>query len=191
MARPTDQALVSDQAAERLDPPGFDPSRAADLLTRHMRYAILSADAGHIEARNGGVAYALTARGLAKYVPLRRKYRNRFALTDHGLAVRLLLLYDPRFGARCQICSQLAVWEYGPSDGTGAYCDACIPRGCSCNIIDYGGKSRRQHRDSRGRLLPCCEYDFRPDGLPRRDSDGSPKGGDACGSVHDSAAIAK
>jgi len=28
MARPTDQALVSDQAAERLDPSGFDPSRA-------------------------------------------------------------------------------------------------------------------------------------------------------------------
>ena len=43
MARPTEQALVSDQAAERLDPTGFDPSRG---LYRSQLYAMCLIETG-------------------------------------------------------------------------------------------------------------------------------------------------
>ena len=63
------------------------------------------------------------------------------------------------------------------------YCDGCVPRGCSCNVVDrtisaeividppdvngvqlvwtnYDGTEPEQYRDDRGRLLPCCEFEF-------------------------------
>ena len=42
MARPTDQALVSDQAAARLDPSGFDPSRVKQNVAEIARQFIES-----------------------------------------------------------------------------------------------------------------------------------------------------
>lgn len=69
--------------------------------------------------------------------------------------------------ARCMTCGNLAVWELVPSDSYGEYCDACVPRGCSCNLIDFANpKARKQHRDDKGRLLPCCEYWFWEEGFP-------------------------
>jgi hypothetical protein len=64
-------------------------------------------------------------------------------------------------------CGAPAVWQLAPADSYGEYCDDCVPRGCSCNIIDIGNpRARKQHRDKRGRLLPCCEYDFDENGFP-------------------------
>ena len=69
--------------------------------------------------------------------------------------------------ARCMTCGNLAVWELVPSDSYGEYCDSCVPRGCSCNVIDFANpKARKQHRDDEGRLLPCCEYWFWEEGFP-------------------------
>jgi hypothetical protein len=69
--------------------------------------------------------------------------------------------------AKCQKCGKLAVWEYAPSDGVGSYCDECVPRGCSCNVIDHRDESpdAEQDRDELGRLMPCVEYWFWPDGF--------------------------
>lgn len=66
----------------------------------------------------------------------------------------------------CQNCDKLAVWHYAPSGGTGNYCDLCVPRGCSCNVIDFDDPSpdAEQHTDDQHRLLPCCEYDYNEDG---------------------------
>ena len=55
----------------------------------------------------------------------------------------------------CDGCGKIATWAYMPS--TENYCDACVPRGCSCNIIDID-VSDEQFRDEQDRLLPCCEY---------------------------------
>lgn len=47
-----------------------------------------------------------------------------------------------------------------PSDGHPDYrywCDNCIKRGCSCNIIDYKSGSGEEYRDDQDRLLPCVE----------------------------------
>lgn len=75
--------------------------------------------------------------------------------------------------ATCQKCGAMAVWEMAPCDSFGEYCDDCVPRGCSCNTVDFPATDvGEEHRDERGRLLPCCEYDFLPDGFPP----GDPKG---------------
>jgi hypothetical protein len=89
----------------------------------------------------------------------------------------------PRSLATCMKCGALAQWRYAPSGPRMDYCDDCVPRGCSCNVIDhtlpaetiidppdangvelvwtdYGGVEPEQHRDGRGRLLPCCEFEF-------------------------------
>ena len=69
--------------------------------------------------------------------------------------------------ASCEKCGRMAVWEYMPSDGDGIFCDDCVPRGCSCNVIDWEDPSPNpeQHRDDLGRLIPCCEYWFFEDGV--------------------------
>ena len=55
-------------------------------------------------------------------------------------------------------CGRRAVWRYMPCDGDEAKryrCDACVPRGCSCQLGDDG----QPLRDDRGRLLPCSEWE--------------------------------
>ena len=54
----------------------------------------------------------------------------------------------------CAKCSELAEWSYMPSDGF--YCGDCVPRGCSCNILDDG----TEELDVDGRQLPCCEWEW-------------------------------
>lgn len=78
--------------------------------------------------------------------------------------------------ARCA-CGKLATWHYMPScsddcDGfycecTRGMCDECVPRGCSCNLIDgsENSTSDEEFRDDLGRLLPCCEWDEEPHGV--------------------------
>jgi hypothetical protein len=51
-----------------------------------------------------------------------------------------------------------------PSPGDQYACDSCVPRGCSCNRIQYTGDDPTEHTDERGRLLPCCEWDYEPHG---------------------------
>lgn len=82
--------------------------------------------------------------------------------------------------AKCQVCGAQAVWELAPADSFGEFCDEHVPRGCSCNVIyrgpdeeprydEQGLPIQEQERDERGRLLPCCEYDFYPEGFPPGD----------------------
>lgn len=68
----------------------------------------------------------------------------------------------------CQTCGAVAIWEYAPSDGSGFYCDTCVPRGCSCNVLDYDDPrpDAPQETDMQGRLLPCVEYECWPEGVP-------------------------
>lgn len=70
--------------------------------------------------------------------------------------------------AKCMKCDALAVWELAPADSYGEYCDDCVPRGCSCNR-EFNPKTNHwdgpQRRDERGRLLPCCEYSWEPEGF--------------------------
>lgn len=64
---------------------------------------------------------------------------------------------------KCDKCPKMAVWEYAPSDGDRAYCEDCVPRGCSCNVIDWESEDEsdaNQRRDDEGRIYPCCEYDY-------------------------------
>lgn len=61
-------------------------------------------------------------------------------------------------------CGRRATWRYMPCDGDEAkryLCDACVPRGCSCQLDDDG----RPLRDDRGRLLPCGEFEHDPAGF--------------------------
>lgn len=70
--------------------------------------------------------------------------------------------------AKCSQCGALAVWEYMPGDAVHEYCDQHVPRGCSCNrsynpaTDEWDGP---EDRDEQGRLLPCCEYWFTPQGF--------------------------
>lgn len=60
---------------------------------------------------------------------------------------------------RCK-CRQLAVWMYAPSSSIDLdryFCEDCVSRGCSCNI---NPDTNIEDRDSAGRLVPCCEYDY-------------------------------
>jgi len=73
----------------------------------------------------------------------------------------------------CCKCSAIATWYYMP-DSTNpnrAYCDDCVPRGCSCNSVpkDDNWDSEdpdnwEQELDEQGRELPCCEYWYEPNG---------------------------
>lgn len=57
---------------------------------------------------------------------------------------------------KCDECDNKAVWLYMP--GTAQYCDNCVPRGCSCNVIDYDAIVLEESKDEFGRLYPCVEY---------------------------------
>jgi hypothetical protein len=74
--------------------------------------------------------------------------------------------------ARCWRCGAPAVWFYAPGytgkrDWTRMSCDRCVARGCSCQ---WDRDRNAPRRDKRGKLLPCCEYDYAPEGwiLDRR-----------------------
>jgi hypothetical protein len=62
----------------------------------------------------------------------------------------------------CCKCKEDATWFYGPLDDRKEryFCDNCIKRGCSCNIIDG-----IEQTDDMGRKLPCCEYNYSEDGF--------------------------
>lgn len=66
---------------------------------------------------------------------------------------------------RCDFChTKIATWEYMPRSFE-YYCDDCVPRGCSCNLL--GGEddeSGIEATDEQGRLLPCCEFDYSQNG---------------------------
>lgn len=73
---------------------------------------------------------------------------------------------------RCCKCRDLAIWHYAPcSEGKieadSYYCDGCVSRGCSCNIVDYEDPDGEEYRDESGRLVPCCEYDFSEEGYEK------------------------
>ena len=64
----------------------------------------------------------------------------------------------------------MAVWFAMSFDG--AWCDDCVPRGCSCNKFppDYATEETMDKvewvevLDEQGRKLPCCEIWFDKDG---------------------------
>jgi hypothetical protein len=66
---------------------------------------------------------------------------------------------------RCDFCNaKMATWEYMPRDFE-YYCDDCVPRGCSCNLIgDVDDESGIEATDELGRLLPCCEFLYSKNG---------------------------
>ena len=78
--------------------------------------------------------------------------------------------------SRCE-CGRFATWCNVSSDVI--RCDDCVPRGCSCNIIltdelDEDGNcipvldkdgNCVEETDERGRLLPCCEWDWHQHGI--------------------------
>lgn len=76
---------------------------------------------------------------------------------------------------KCIKCNQLAIWYYVPwskkkIELEAYYCDDCISRGCSCNVISFNPNpddpaSYEQYKDEQERLLPCCEYDWDGDGF--------------------------
>lgn len=66
----------------------------------------------------------------------------------------------------CCKCKFIAVWHYMPSTDKEDlydtfYCEHHVNRGCSCNI---NPDTNEEIKDSLGRLLPCCEYDYKEDG---------------------------
>jgi hypothetical protein len=56
------------------------------------------------------------------------------------------------------------VWEYMPEDGEHYCCEECVPRGCSCQTENPDGTGDLM-KDELGRLLPCCEYMYNPEGF--------------------------
>ena len=66
---------------------------------------------------------------------------------------------------RCDKChAKIATWNYMPRE-FGYYCDDCVPRGCSCNLLgDENDESRIEDTDEQGRLLPCCEFEYSRNG---------------------------
>lgn len=75
---------------------------------------------------------------------------------------------------KCIKCNELATWFYMPSDRDKNYCfcDSCVPRGCDCNLLiseDLGfifdEDGPVEEKDEKGRLLPCCEYNFFEEGI--------------------------
>lgn len=69
---------------------------------------------------------------------------------------------------KCSVCDKFAVWDYMPNDREDmTFCDDHVPRGCSCNNVDYFDESENaeQFRDVHGRLLPCCEFQYNEEGF--------------------------
>lgn len=81
---------------------------------------------------------------------------------DFGAAVYYADAYiedHPLQYYNCKACNTKAVWHYLPSDSISTYyCNACVPRGCSCNIDE--------EPDADGLLQPCCEYGYSEYGYP-------------------------
>lgn len=74
----------------------------------------------------------------------------------------------------CIKCGSMAVWYYEPWSGNkkqneSYFCDSCIQRGCSCNIINYPNGSE-EYKDELGRLLPCIEYRYSETGYDKEKS---------------------
>lgn len=68
---------------------------------------------------------------------------------------------------KCIECNDLALWHYEPwsenkIEKDSYYCDACVSRGCDCNI---NPETNEECVDTLGRKLPCCEYGFSEDGF--------------------------
>lgn len=59
----------------------------------------------------------------------------------------------------CDKCNKIAVWDYVPNSRY--CCDDHVPRGCSCNIDENG----IEPVDEKGRLFPCCEWDYSEKGF--------------------------
>ena len=39
---------------------------------------------------------------------------------------------------KCGCCNKMATWLYLPSSGgMNFFCDDCVPRGCTCNVISF------------------------------------------------------
>lgn len=66
-------------------------------------------------------------------------------------------------------CGDNASWFYmpykiGKVKKDNYYCDICIDRGCSCQVInmDYSNRElyTEQYKDELGRHFPCMEYDY-------------------------------
>ncbi len=109
----------------------------------------------------------------------------------HGAAEWVRWKFRPGSLTTCVACGSVAQWLYPSSRPRMDYCDECVGRGCSCNIIDrsikgklitevnasgieliwtdYGDVEPEQYRDDRGRLLPCCDFMFCRWGFRRRD----------------------
>lgn len=56
----------------------------------------------------------------------------------------------------------MAVWIYVPADSLKqAYCNSCVPRGCSCNFDENGVEIFGED----GKSQPCCEYLYDKNGF--------------------------
>ena len=83
---------------------------------------------------------------------------------------------------KCNKCNNMAVWYYMPDDkprhkdypNNKYYCDNCVARGCSCNMVGYPeyveGDTYEYYKDELGRDLPCIEYDYCETGYHETDS---------------------
>lgn len=72
---------------------------------------------------------------------------------------------------KCCMCENIAVWFYMPGRTDGDIkndflCNDHIHRGCSCNIDP---NTLVEDTDDKGRLLPCCEYDYDEEGYEESD----------------------
>ena len=60
---------------------------------------------------------------------------------------------------KCRKCDKFATWCYLPGNCTNDdySCDDHVPRGCSCTLNEITGEPIL---DEKGRMLPCCEFDY-------------------------------
>ena len=64
------------------------------------------------------------------------------------------------FYEMCFDCPALAVWMYAPTTTRKDiyFCDEPVPRGCTCNPVDFTNPNSPQETDEQGREIPCVEY---------------------------------
>ena len=93
---------------------------------------------------------------------------------------------------KCSKCNKMATWVYLPSShGRMLFCDDCVSRGCTCNVMDLGMEEPDEcvkdrtiwwSKDAykkcicekveaidystkeKGRRQPCIEFDYSPNG---------------------------
>ena len=100
-----------------------------------------------------------------------KKKQNSFKIIDEQLTDNPAAL-DQNL---CSYCEQeKATWFYAP--GREIACDACVPRGCSCNEEPLDGNydnmdpaNWAEPTDEMGRKYPCCEW-MRIDEMELRDN---------------------